>query len=69
MIPLYRTASSDLVHFSISKTFKVFDQNIRGIMDETNELINSLLLELRQILYITEHQNMNLKEQENSTII
>jgi hypothetical protein len=35
-----QVGSSDLVHIPRNSIFKIFHQNIRGIRDKTNELIN-----------------------------
>jgi hypothetical protein len=53
--------SNAIVHGSVDNIFKVYHQNIRGIRNKTNEIINSLLPELPKILCITEH---HLKEHE-----
>jgi regulator of RNase E activity RraB len=55
------SSSNGIVHGSVDNIFKVYHQNIRGIRNKTNELINSLLPELPKILCITEH---HLKEHE-----
>jgi hypothetical protein len=58
--------SNAVVHVSVDSTFKVCHQNIRGLRDKTNELINLLLPELPQILCITEH---HLKKHELERIL
>jgi hypothetical protein len=45
-----QTGSSDLVHVPRNDISKVLHQDIRGIMDSTNELMNSLVPEFPNIL-------------------
>ena len=48
-----------------NKSFTVFDQNIRGLRNENNELLGSVLPKLPPVLCLTGH---HLKEQEIETL-